>query len=188
MSKRKPYPHEGLLAIEVMGNLLKFCERLLTEQDVVIFEDIRELRRLQARVSTGENKAVTRAVKYSLMVPLLDYWRRLAVKVLDRAVARGVPKTTKARRRLARNLRLGWFGLLEHFIRDTVRYLYPIRWHEVSDHTREGKAVKGYNRIYGDPTKWRLPDPLLSDSARLIYRYVLEAPLPKKSNWNRWRF
>ena len=185
---RKKQPVRSQEVVKAMGNLLKSCERQLIEQDVVIFDDIRELRRLQTRVSTGEGKAVTRAVKYSLWVPLLDYWRRLAVKELDRAVASGVPKTTKARRRLAMNLRIGLFGSLEHVIRDTVRHLYPIRWHEVPSYTREGKAVKDYNRVYGDPKKWVLPDPLLSDNARLIYRYVLEAPLPKKSNWDSWRF
>jgi len=168
--------------------LLNICERSLARDDVVIIEDVRKLREMQVQVSRGEETGKTGVIRFSMMYPLLHYYRNLAARELNEKTEKGIPKTTKARRNMAKNIRLGLFGMVEHFIRDTVRYLYPVKDGYVKAHIREGRHVREYARRYGDPEEWVIPDELLSENAKKIYPYILEAPLPKESNWHKKRY
>ncbi len=168
--------------------LLKACERSLAQDDVVIIEDVKKLREMQVHVTRGEELTKPGVIKYSMWYPFLHYYKRLAAKELNEKTEKGIPKTTRARRNMAKKIRLGWFGDVEHFIRDTVRYLYPVRGGYVKEHTRKGRRVCEYARCYGDPREWIIPDELLSENAKIMYRYVLDAPLLKASNWHNKRY
>ena len=191
MSKRA-HPDDGqtniptAIDIAILG-LLKRAEKELMKQEPVILEDIRALRELQGKVATGDADARSKAFELAHLTWLLDFWRRLAADVLNNAVAGGVPKTREARNELAVKIRRGAFGGYEHFIRSTVRFIYPVRSERVDGHMRQGRRVRGYSRRFGDPEKWVIPSALLSNNARIIYPHVLKAPLPKESNWHRRR-
>jgi hypothetical protein len=123
----------------------------------------------------------------SFLLPWLDCMRRDAARDLNEAVADGIPRTPRARRNLARRIRMGWLGYLEQSIRDAVRFVFPVRRQAVGEYVREGKTIKGYGRAYGDPSQWTLPLALLSENARELYPYILSAPMPKASNWHKRR-
>jgi len=114
---------------------------------------------------------------------LLDEWRRLAADTLNAEAEAGLPKTDAARRQLGARVRVGPFWSMEHEIRALVRVVYPVRVERVAAHQRRGRPTREYSRTYGDPAQWRLSLALLSDAARLLYPYVLAAPLRKDSRW-----
>jgi len=169
-----------------LGEWLNDTEQCLTEEKVVILDEIRWVRRIRSKIAKGTWKEINEAVTVSMFAPMLDMMRRIAAQQLNEAVSGGVPKTEKARKSMARDIRF-WFGILEHEIRDIVRYLYPIRRNDVADYVRDGKVIKGYTRIYGDPSHWNIPEALFSENARIFYPYILKAPLPKRSNWYQQR-
>ena len=102
-------------------------------------------------------------------------------------MAQGIPRTAEARQKLAEKLRRGWFGYAEQNIREVVRFIFRKRGQRVREYVREGKPIKGYRRVYGDPAEWPLPLALLSENARELYPYILAAPIRKASNWYKRR-
>jgi hypothetical protein len=104
---------------EAFVGLLKAAERDLAEHKVVVLEDIRELKRLQEKIAGGDGGDRSKALVFSCFSPLLDFWRRLAAEVLNKAVTKGVLKTETARAKLAARIRCGAFGGYEHLIRST---------------------------------------------------------------------
>jgi len=167
---------------------LRKAKKELSDKNVVLKDEILQLEKARERIKEQPDQDHCQSMIMAFLLPLLDLERRDAARYLNKAVAKGIPATAKARQKLAEELRRGWFGYTEQSIRETVRCIFPKRGHRVREYVREGKPIKSYWRVYGDPAEWLLPLTLLSKNARELYPYILAAPIRKASNWHKRRY
>ena len=184
---RRPKTRTALALLATFDRWLRQARRELVKEDLVLLDELLEIEKSRSRLRERPDDDPVQTMAVSFLLPWLDFMRRDAARALNRAVAGGIPRTPAARRNLARHLRMGCLGCAEQSIRDTVRFMFPVRRQVVRDYVRDGKTIKGYGRAYGDPAQWPLPPALLSENAREIYPYVLAAPMPKASNWHKRR-